>query len=89
VKRQLVNQKKWRDFEKLLFRYMDKWVQTDKIWEEEELFADFVDHLEKNPSLYKSSPLFHVFPFKCWAESKFKNRSVAVCVQNQLSVLSK
>lgn len=88
VKRQLVNQKKWKDFEKLLFRYMDKWVQTEKIWEEEELFADFVDQLEKNIVLYSSSPFYHIFPFKCWAESKFKNRSVAACVQNQLSVLS-
>ncbi len=89
VKRQLVNQKKWKDFEKLLFRYMDKWVHTEKVWEEEELFADFVDHLEKQLTLYKSSPLYHIFPFKCWAESKFKNRSVSICVQNQLSVLSK
>ena len=89
VRRQLTGQKKFRDFEKLLFRYMDKWVQTKNKWEEEELFADFVDQIEKNQSLYLSSPLYHVFPFKCWAESKFKSRSISLCVKNQLSSLAK
>ncbi len=89
VRRQLTSQKKFKDFEKLLFRYMDKWVHAQHRWEEEELFADFVDQIEKNQALYLSSPLFHVFPFKCWAESKFKNRSISICVKNQLSVLAR
>jgi len=89
VKRHLVQQQKWRDFEKLLFKYMEKWVKLDKIWEEEEEFSDFVDLIEKNIKIYVSSPIYHIFPFKCWAESKFKNKSVALCIKNQLAVLSK
>lgn len=89
TKRQLTNRKKWNEFEKLLFRYLDKWSKAEKNWEEEELFADFVEQLEKNQKHLTASAVYHVFPFKCWAESKFKNRSVSTCVKNQLAVMAR
>lgn len=89
TKRQLTNRKKWNEFEKLLFRYLDKWAKAEKVWEEEELFADFVEQLEKNQQHLTASAVYHVFPFKCWAESKFKNKSVSTCVQNQLSIMAR
>jgi hypothetical protein len=85
TKRQLINRKKWNDFEKLLFRYLIRWSKAEKIWEVEELFADFVEHLEKNHQHYSASAIYHVFPFRFWAESKFKNKSVSACVQEQFS----
>ncbi len=89
TKRHLANRKKWGEFEKMLFKHLDKWNKCEKVWEEEELFADFAEHLEKNQLHLSSSAVYHVFPFMCWAESKFKNRTVSECVKNKLMVLAR
>lgn len=88
-KRQLVLKKKWHEFEKFLFRCIDKWSKIEKGWEEEELFADFTERLEQGRTIFESSRLYHVFPFQCWAESKYKKKTIGLCVQNQLINLSK
>ena len=89
TKRQLASHNKWGEFEKLLFRYLEKWARAEKKWEEEELFADFLEHLHKNAKTYSTSSTYHIFPFKCWAESKFQQKSIGSCVQQQLSELAK
>ena len=89
TKRHLVNQQKFGEFEKLLFKTIEKLNSINHTWDKEEVFADFCELLDKNATQFQKSALFHIFPFKCWAESKYKSSDLSSCVKNQFSPLSK
>jgi len=89
TKRHLINTGKFNDFEKLLFKYLDKIYQASSIWDKADLYSDLVVHIENQQNKFKNNPLFHIFPYKCWAESNFKTTPMTACVKNQFSVLSK
>jgi hypothetical protein len=83
AKRHLMNQQKFNEFEKLLFKTIEKLNGLSNTWDLEEVYADFCELLDKNASQYQKSALFHIFPFRCWAESKYKASDLSSCVKNQ------
>jgi hypothetical protein len=83
AKRHLVNQQKFGEFEKLLFKTIEKQNSMNHTWDKEEVFADFCELLDKNATQFQKSALFHIFPFRCWAESKYKSSDLSSCVKNQ------
>lgn len=89
TKRHLMNQQKFNEFEKTLFKTIEKLSGLKHTWDKEEVFADFCELLDKHIADFQKSSLFHVFPFRCWAEAKYKSIDLSKCMKNQLSVLSK
>jgi len=89
AKRHLMNQEKFSSFEKLLFKSIEKLSVAIHAWDKEEVFADFCENLDKDAGEFQKSKLFHVFPFRCWAEAKYKSIDLSRCLKNQLSALSK
>lgn len=83
AKRHLMNQEKFKEFEKSLFKTIEKLSHSNHTWDKEEVYADFCESIEKQTAEFQKSPLFHIFPFKCWAESKYKSNDLSVCVKNQ------
>lgn len=83
TKRHLINQHKFQEFEKQLLKFVDKLSHVHTAWDKEEIFADFSELIVKNASNFQKSALFHIFPFQCWSESKYKSKDLSACVQNQ------